>query len=195
MSPCWERQSHMHSLPSPSGHIRMGLGPGTLRNQEIKSPHSLFQSYRLMWEYLSLFEGPWMFLLPGMCINGPQAYPLLSAFQIPQGRDGGPSCGTRRIHAGQLFCIGCQEGNVMAMGDQHTTGADILLYVSKIVVPSSAWLHCAFFGDSNIKTQLWLLFLMVDTVMISAFLHVVGFLPWHWEPVQSVLLDIPLWQQ
>lgn len=38
---CWERQSPTHGLSCSLGSIRIGLGPGKLPCQKVKSPHSL----------------------------------------------------------------------------------------------------------------------------------------------------------
>lgn len=76
----------------------------------------------------------------------PLGVPL--AFNIP-GTTGEASrsfyC-TRWMHAGQLLCFDCQEGDLLATGDHDL--APSLLYVSRSVVPSSVWLICVFFGDT-----------------------------------------------
>ena len=72
----------------PSLGWRTGLGPRTFLPQEIKSPCSLCQAYRLMWEHLFLFAAKFVLLLSAFIyIHGPPANPQLSLFQTP-GRKG-----------------------------------------------------------------------------------------------------------
>lgn len=79
--------------------------------------------------------------VPLFCVHGPQAYPHLSVFQIPQRSSQNPSAVSER--GAQRPVTLCPLPGVPASddGDTHIIGADIglyLLYVSKSVIPSSA---------------------------------------------------------
>ena len=81
----------MQYFKTPPNHIRMGLGPEILPHQDVRTSYRLCQAYHLVWEFLSLFQAPGVFLslvLLCMYVNGPQAYHYLSG-QGPSAARGG----------------------------------------------------------------------------------------------------------
>lgn len=179
-SVCLEEGSRKGSFRYSLGCLlatRMGLRPGALPIKRQRA-HPAGSQLIALWGNtfpcigLSVYS---FVLLKHMC----QWHSETPSFQhLTLHRWGFFCCITRDVHTGQLPCVVCQTwGHGAAwvhMGDWHTAGADLTLsfYVSKRIVPFSAWLHCAFPGDSSANIQ-WaevfgLLFPVFGTVMVFA---------------------------
>lgn len=104
-----EKGSLMHTDSQPSlSHIRMSPGPLLLTQRS--SVLTACAGYHLAWEYLSVSDSMCAALFYfSVCAYGGWYTPLLNL--SPEWRWQGPlSCGTREVCAGQLPCVGCQEG-------------------------------------------------------------------------------------
>lgn len=125
---CWERQPTHAVFPVPLGCIGMGLRPGTLPNQEARSPNSLCQAYHLVWQYLSLF-----------LLNGSSSALLKHVHQCPWGTPlaFGPGSFCCKRAAGRPLPCTSFRGRVrapLATRDWHTSRDLVSLYLFSVWV-------------------------------------------------------------
>lgn len=152
-----ERQSHTYSLLIPNWTPESGSWSWHVSLPGDKGPYGLCQAITLcgstftccMLSEYSFILCPW----PSWPW-GPQAL-TIQCFRFHSGVVSPSPVSERGAHRPVTLC---QLSGVPTSddGDTHIIGADLalcLLYVSKSVVPSSAWLCCIFLGDFDTKMQ------------------------------------------